>query len=274
MYSSKIGDLLVRTAMEVESLSKVLYFENGGTVPAGRDLYFDTDCLQLLDTKWNLSQKIVFVSSPFFYFVDTANIILTPLRKAHQRGSSSSKWQQAYQAVKHDRINNLKKGSIGNLIQALGALYILNIYYRNASFDNLADKEASNIDWGLGSNIFSVKVSHETSSVAINKIYVKKSDFDECIYLVKHTDKSANALMDVMKSVNKQIQDEIVSMVSGDRAFNNDNLLSDKVGDNSPNSSDQLISEASKRVLDKEKYTIHDAYQKLRFEAVLNKNQY
>ena len=30
VYSSKIGDLLVRTAIEVESLAKVLYFDNGG----------------------------------------------------------------------------------------------------------------------------------------------------------------------------------------------------------------------------------------------------
>ncbi len=31
VYSSKIGDLLVRTLIEIESLSKVLYFSNGGS---------------------------------------------------------------------------------------------------------------------------------------------------------------------------------------------------------------------------------------------------
>ena len=121
----------------------------------------------------------------FFYFKNEGNLTLKPLHKAFKRGTSSSKWQQAYQAVKHDRINNLKKGNIGNLLLALGALYILNIYYRDTKFESVADKDASNIDWGLGSEIFSVKVSHESGGASNDKIYVKKSDYDECIYLVK-----------------------------------------------------------------------------------------
>jgi hypothetical protein len=36
VYSSRIGDLLVRTVIEVESLAKVLYFANGGAQPADR----------------------------------------------------------------------------------------------------------------------------------------------------------------------------------------------------------------------------------------------
>ena len=52
VYSSKIGDLLVRIAIEVESLSKVLYLANGGTMPTDRDLYFDTDCMKFLEDKW------------------------------------------------------------------------------------------------------------------------------------------------------------------------------------------------------------------------------
>ena len=68
VYSSKIGDLLVRTSIEIESLSKVLFLENGGTMPTNRDLYFDTDCIKLLETKWMLSKKTIFINSPFFYF--------------------------------------------------------------------------------------------------------------------------------------------------------------------------------------------------------------
>lgn len=66
VYSSKIGDLLVRTAIEVESLAKVLFFNNGGIQPTDRDLYFDTDCIKLLEDKWLLSKKTIFVNTPFF----------------------------------------------------------------------------------------------------------------------------------------------------------------------------------------------------------------
>ena len=48
VYSSKISDLLIRTTIEMESISKELYFDNEGEKPIGRDLYFDTDCLSYL----------------------------------------------------------------------------------------------------------------------------------------------------------------------------------------------------------------------------------
>lgn len=48
VYSSKIGDLLVRTAIECEAIVKDLYHANGGTKPSGKDFYFDTDVLKNL----------------------------------------------------------------------------------------------------------------------------------------------------------------------------------------------------------------------------------
>lgn len=53
------------------------------------------------------------------------------------------------QAVKHDRINNLKKGNIGNLLKALAALYVLNVYDRGgASFYLDDDYEGRKKEWG------------------------------------------------------------------------------------------------------------------------------
>lgn len=278
VYSSRIGDLLVRTAIEVESLSKVLYFANGGKKPVDRDLFFDTDCMQLLEDKWSLSKKTIFVGTPYFYFSEEANLTLHPLNKAYKRGTSSSKWQRAYQAVKHDRINNLKMGNVGNLLQALGSLYILNIYYRNANFETVADKDASNIDWGLGSEIFSVKVSHEKDGASTEKIYEKKDDYDECIYLVKHTDESAQAYIKVMTDLNKKIQEQILTDVTQEL---NNNIRTGKL----PIDTDSILAqvkalmnekngEAMNRVIQKEKLSVFNAIKGLRFEAVLNKNQF
>ena len=54
----------VVTTVRKESISKELYFREGGTKPDDKDLYFDTDCLALLESKWSLSKKSVMVSSP------------------------------------------------------------------------------------------------------------------------------------------------------------------------------------------------------------------
>ena len=68
-----IADLLVRCAMEIEALSKELYWENGGTkvyddLGVEPQLFFDTDCLDYLNSIWDLSEKQVLVSSPRFNF--------------------------------------------------------------------------------------------------------------------------------------------------------------------------------------------------------------
>lgn len=278
VYSSKIGDLLVRTAIEVESLSKELYFANGGTKPTDRQLFFDTDCIKLLEDKWLLSKKVIFVSSPFFYFKMAHNLKINPLHKAFKRGTSSSSWQQAYQAVKHDRINNFKSGNIGNLLHALGALFILNIYYRDAKFDSVSDKDASNIDWGLGSDIFSVKVSHETNSASAKMLYVKKDDYDECIYLVKYTDDTAEAFKTVMQGVDKKILDQshnlfiqsLNSKIKTGEIF----LDSESIKAKTQTLFKEKEAEAIRNVLENEKFAISRAFANLRFEAVLNHQQF
>lgn len=96
IYSIKIAELLLRTAVEIESLSKTLYFKNGGNKEDDINLFFDTDCLDLLEQKWQLSKKKVQISATNFYFAQIENQILTPLKKANKRGTSSSDWQKAY----------------------------------------------------------------------------------------------------------------------------------------------------------------------------------
>lgn len=278
VYSSKIGDLLVRTAIECEALSKELYHANGGTKPGGKDLYFDTDCFGLLEQKWKICKKKVLVTSPYLYFEKEENRVLTPLHKANKRGSSSSKWQQAYQAVKHDRAKSLKSGNVGNLLLAMGALYILNIYYRNVDFPIVADKDASDIDWGLGSELFAVKISPESDGASCEVIYRKKKDYDESIYFVKHTDKTGKAFVDLfakfqehvndeaLKSATQIIEDEFKSgRMSGDLSSNNDEINS-------------IIEEQQKKAFQRigklEGRGLANAIEAFKFEALLNKQQY
>lgn len=201
VYSMHIADLIVRCSVEIESISKELYCEIGGNMSPvdkegnPRDLYFDTDCLELLERKWKLSKKQITVSAINLFLADNQNTILTPLHKANKRGTSGSKWKQAYQAVKHDRRNSLKKASLGNLLQALGALYILNLYYkdektdigriylRNHDFDNRAGSE---IFAAFSCQATAISMSTHVNDSCI--FAIKEDDIDKAIFILKYDD--------------------------------------------------------------------------------------
>lgn len=280
VYSMYIADLLMHTSVEIESLSKHLYMENGGQKTDPTKMYFDTDCIAHLNSLWNLESKVVLVVSPILFLEKDENLILTPLKDAQYRQPKSAEWEKAYQAVKHDRAESLKTwGRLIYLLQSLAALYVLNIYNRNAHYTNLSDLKGSNIDWGLGSELFSVKISPESEDKSIRRAYQKKSDYDECIYIIKHTDETNNAMKDFLEKIDK---------ITLGRAFTEAlKQLGIKMGGESETVSvpedgqDKVIELANKlrRELYKEEYTKHVSemrklYNDMVIEAVLNKNQY
>lgn len=154
-FSPHIADLLVRCCVQIEAISKELYFDNGGTKARGdSSILFDEDCLKLIDIKWQTHNKTVMVVAPFFNFVKDENRILKPLKEAHKR--QGTYWEKAYQAVKHDRYSSLHKGNVKAFIRALAALYLLNLYYRNDSWVTKY-QDISKLDYSMGSAIFTVK---------------------------------------------------------------------------------------------------------------------
>ena len=199
VYSLKIGDLIVRCAVEIESISKELYLQEGGQFPVfdkngeKHDLYFDTDCLDLLVKKWNINKKKLHVSSLKMDF-SSSNLILTPLEKSNQRGKCQ--WKKAYQAIKHNRAISLKQANIKNLLNALGALYILNLYYRNDSFwcnIPIYDK----IPYMNLSKIFTPYICDITSDITLllshrntSKELLLMQKMNESVYVKKYTDES------------------------------------------------------------------------------------
>lgn len=207
IYSMHIADLIVRCAIEIEAIAKELYISLGGNISPtdasgdSRDLYFDTDCLDLLEQKWHISKKEITVSAINVYLVEDKNRILVPLYKANKRGTSGSKWKQAYQAIKHDRKNSLKKATVENLIYTMGALYILNLYYRDERTDigrtYLSDHDFDN---RAGSEVFSTHCFRATS-IAMS-YYVDDScirtllgdDLEKAIFIIKYDDKSFEEL--------------------------------------------------------------------------------
>lgn len=154
-FSPHIADLLIRCCVQIEAISKELYFDNGGTKLRGdKNLFFDEDCLKLIDIKWATHDKRVLVVAPFFNLTKDENRMLRPLKNAHKR--SGTFWEKAYQAVKHDRFLSLKDGNVKALLHSMAALYLLNLYYRNDSWV-VKYQELSKSDFSMGSSIFAVK---------------------------------------------------------------------------------------------------------------------
>lgn len=154
VFSPHIADLLIRCCIQIEAISKELYFDNGGQKTRDdSSILFDSDCLKLLDIKWKIHNKSVIIIAPSFNFVKDENRILKPLKNAHK--SQGTYWERAYQAVKHDRYMSLYMGTVKAFLQALAALYLLNLYYRNDTFIT-SYRCVSELDYSFGSLIFAV----------------------------------------------------------------------------------------------------------------------
>lgn len=269
VYSVKVSELIIRCAVEIESIAKDLFLANGGVIPSNRDLYFDTDCMELLENKWILSKKKVEVSAPNFYFTNQDNKVLTPLEKANKRGTSGADWKKAYQAVKHNRTYNLTKGNLKHLIRALAALYILNIYYKGNQFDLGKDSQATSFPINLGSEIFSINLSKNVS-VDANGIYKKPDDFEESIYFSKWTDESAKLFNESTTAFNNKIQ-ELTIKHPKFLEFISKNDMSEYKGKNI--AWDALGQDAYINLTSQAMGLAPIKADQLKYEAVLNKNQ-
>lgn len=200
VYSLNIGNLIIRCAIEIESISKDLYKQLGGSA---NKLYFDTDCLKLLVNKWKIDKKKLQIKNANMYF-SKKHSILIPLCKSHIKGPGGSEWKSAYQGIKHNRSKEIKKANIENLLNALGALYILNLYYADESFwegNPIKGKE----EYKSNSNIFSPYVcdlSHHIPLSNENSILKKglEQSFEESTYLKKYTDDSVQKIRNLMFS--------------------------------------------------------------------------
>ena len=192
-FSPHIADLLVRCCVQIEAISKELYFDNGGTKSRGdKNLYFDEDCLKLIDMKWQTHNKIVMIVAPFFNLTREENYILKPLKNAHKR--QGTYWEKAYQSVKHDRYLSLQKGNVKAFLHALAALYLLNLYYRNDTWVTKY-QDISKIDYSLGSLIFMVK-----PPIAEQLWYENKPTISESPYIVNYQDSEYQRIKEIQNN--------------------------------------------------------------------------
>ena len=275
MYSIYISDLLIRTAVEIEALSKELYKSAGGNMnpvdTAGneRDLMFDSDCIQFLDQKWGITKKRVRVVCPNFYFKKAENLELCPLKNCNKHGKG--RWKKAYQAVKHNRIESLESGNIANLIRALAALYILNIYYRNETYEIGTLLETTPFDIRMGSDIFAVSLVRADKYNFNSSKFTEATDedFTRSILVQKFTDEAFNQISSSLVDFENNAKDKITAYQgitdflkeNPDYKFTGFLAFANDVG------GDDLVNEIVRG------QNIFDDIKKSKIEVVLNKGQ-
>ncbi|MBO7053248.1 MAG: hypothetical protein J6W27_02320 [Alphaproteobacteria bacterium] len=147
-YSVKIADLIFRCSAELESLYKDLYRNETNNEP--QDV---GTAVRYLDEHWRISQKAIFISCPNFYFSK-----FKPFKPFDYVNGDTNDFYSAYNAIKHDRVKNIAKANLNILIRIMGALFVLNVYYKNQKFNINRPHDITSFDRSFGSEIFTIKM--------------------------------------------------------------------------------------------------------------------
>lgn len=126
-FSHRTFELLVRACIEVEALCKLVFLKNCITLNRYANIIRYSD----LNGAMRLSDYEVlcygFQHPPFVPFASFSNSV---------RQNRSPAWYQAYNRVKHNRTDNFSDASLENVIQAIGAVYVLVVAQFGLGFDH------------------------------------------------------------------------------------------------------------------------------------------
>lgn len=272
VYSSKITDLILRASAELESISKELYKMNGG--PQKANIRYDLDALSFLSTLWDLENKLVLLSSYNCFVTDKE---IKPFRKDVFRTGTTRmtySWNNAYQNLKHDRANSLTFGCIRNLFAVSAALYVLNLYFIDDTFDLNKDSQGTTFDTSLGSSIFSIKL-HVDNSIAVGEGYQKKTDFGECLFLLRPTESTREDVLAVLKKVNEEIVQRSRNQISAEILANFSEVVDlELVKPQITKLYEKVNMDNMLSVARENQNNITTSINNVRYEVILNKNQY
>lgn len=274
VYSSKIADLILRSAVEIESISKDLFLGNGGTKPLKGYIKYDDDALKHLNKIWSLNKKAVHISSPNC-FLSKRELFPFSKNEKKNNGKMTYGWNKSYQHLKHERGNSKAFGSIKYLFDIMAALFLLNIYYSDRTYELRDDRKATSISPGLGSDIFSINIHQLIGKEQDTGAYIKDSSFETSTYYIDYTAESKKNNETYMDKLNMHVSQlvfshpKIVKHMEENPDFSN----------YKPNWDVDIIGESNHRAL------MNQAVQNFKntslafinterhFEAILNKNQ-
>lgn len=149
VYSLDIADLIVRCVVEIESIAKDIYRKENEEDPEKPGV-----CFNWMEKKWNISKKQITIISPYIHFEKMKHF--SPF---DYKNKSDEDYYSTYNAIKHDRVKNINKATVYSLIRALGALYVLNVYYMESKINLGDDCHATHLDRTFGSQVFVVDIA-------------------------------------------------------------------------------------------------------------------
>jgi len=203
VYSSKIGDLILRCSIEIEAITKSIYKRDIGEY--GHHFKFDEDGLQKLNKLYFLYEKEVILTSTNCFL--TSNIIKPFSKNAKKTGNNklTFPWNNAYQNIKHNRSEFISDASIGNLIEILGALYVLNLIFKNSVYHlGFSQDKSSKFNNSQGSSIFAIKLFEPFGT---NLYPMANSDKDlSCLFEVLPIEDTWNRAKEIISSFNTKKQ--------------------------------------------------------------------
>jgi hypothetical protein len=210
VYSPRIVDLILRAASDIESISKELYVKNGG--PKKSNPKFDHVCLKYLIKIWQIDKKIIYLSSPHCFQLEK---ILQPFvcNEKDKEGKDKFGWNNAYQNLKHHRAAEFRNfGTIKYLFDIMAALFLLNVYYKNETFELGKDSMGLGFQRNLGSSLFSVEIAKIASS-KFHENHIEHTYFtaiEQATYYINETEQSEKNTLSVNKKQNEIFKNLVI----------------------------------------------------------------
>lgn len=268
VYSMKLCELMLRIAVEIESISKNVYLGIEEIKEKETDNRNYEDLIKEINKKYKIDKKVVLLTSPDCFL---SNREFSPFEKNTERTGKKRMtycWNNAYQNVKHDRVKHQSSGTIGNVLFGLSALFLLNIYNNDLTIDLDRDSQGQTFNTSMGSRIFAISF-HPWRGTDSKGNNLKDDDFNMHTYFIKSTEASHMEVLNHHSKVNKIINE---------MAFKNPKVIEYLKSHDVEKLKDRWLWDA----LDKETIItyIKSAHSKhpidsglFKYEAVLNKNQ-
>lgn len=136
VYSVKLANFILRANVECESLLKELYKKTkhfNSLSEAKQSKALENSTYREVNAVYKLDKKKIYIASEIFYFQEKYSEPFIPFVYKKNKKDPI----QIYNAIKHDKVNNLEKADLETAINMLGTLFILNSYF----FPELIQKE-------------------------------------------------------------------------------------------------------------------------------------
>lgn len=259
VYSTIIADLIYKIATEIESISKDLYIKEFNLNLNSKErsnLKFDYKCLEQLNKKFNICNKRIYFSKTYIALTTESFQPLFGAEKT-KKSENKSKWIESYHSLKHDRYKNIKNATIQNMINSLGALYILNIYYDGTTIKPFESY------FFIPSGISIIDNFTRLEQIFKNDLS-EYGNIDDIIYIQMYSENTAKIILKSYEKAYEILMGEVIK----------DEKLMKKLEDNGINLDDDIVKvlmendkHYEKKLLIMNQYIINQSRQHIYFES-------